>query len=164
MELRLGELLVDGGVLSREQADRILETQARTGEPFGVLAERLFGVDPLAVEDAWARQYASMAGRIDPSDARCERSALELVTRRQAWQFRVLPMRFDDRFLAMATTLSHLRRALRFATNMLPCPVYLVLAEPEHLGVALCRHYPMPGMSPASVLDGSMDALLDAMR
>jgi hypothetical protein len=87
-----------------------------------------------------------------------------LITRRQAWQFRVLPVRFDGRELMLATTRSQLRRALRFANNVLGLPVFLVLSESRPLGEALCRHYPMPGMSATAIDDDAMDHLLAQRR
>jgi type IV pilus assembly protein PilB len=160
MELRLGQVLVDTGVLTDSQARRVLAEQQRTGEPFGVLCERMFAVDPDAIEQAWALQYATLSRSIDPRREPIEDRALALVTRRQAWQFRVLPMRFDGDELMVATTQQHLRRALRFATAVLGVPVYIVLTEPRSLGEALCRHYPLPGMTAASVNDDAMDRLL----
>ncbi len=161
MELRLGALLVENGVLTQDQVDSILDVQGETAEPFGVLAERLHGVDPAEVEMAWSRQYARLTRLIDPSREVIDPRALDLVTRRQAWQFRVLPVRFDQVELMLATTPIHLRRALRFATNVLGVPIYMVMATPEDLGIALCEHYTLPGMTPRSVVDDGMDRLLN---
>jgi hypothetical protein len=53
---------------------QILEVQRSSHRPFGDLAERLFGVNPRAVEDAWVQQYVSRTGAVDlddlPFDAR----------------------------------------------------------------------------------------------
>ena len=160
MELRLGELMIDRGILDRGQVEAILDQQRRTGDPFGVLAESMYAVDPTAVEDAWAHQYARLTRTVDPDTEPYDAAAIDLVTRRQAWQFRALPVRFDGSELMLATTERHLRRTLRFAMNVLGVPVYLVMASPDGLGRGLCRHYPWPGMSPASVLDDQLDRLL----
>jgi hypothetical protein len=121
-------------------------------------------VQPESVERAWATQYASLTRTIDPAREPMDSAALELITRRQAWQFRVLPIRFDGRELMLATTRTQLRRALRFANNVMGLPVFLVLAEPRALGEALCRHYAMPGMTPQSVNDDCMDDVLAHCR
>jgi hypothetical protein len=76
----------------------------------------------------------------------------------------VLPIRFDDRELMLATTRRHLRRALRFANNVLGVPVYLVLADALYLGEAIQRHYPMPGLSPRSIDDEALDQVLAERR
>jgi hypothetical protein len=55
-----------------------------------VLAEELFGICPSAVERAWAEQYASYATSMDPRSVEPGEEALKLITKRQAWQFRVL--------------------------------------------------------------------------
>ena len=153
MEVRLGQLLVESGVLTSQQVTDIVLEQERTGEPFGLLAERLFGVDPHKIEEAWARQYAGLTRTVKPEIEVFDEQAAELVTRRQAWQFRVLPLRFEGRELLIVTTQQHLRRALRFATNVIGIPVFFVMADPLELGRALCSHYPLPGMTPESVLD-----------
>ena len=154
-EVRLGQLLVESDVLTSRQVEDIVVEQERTGEPFGLLAERLFGVDPRKIEDAWACQYAGLTRTVNPAVEVFDEQAAELVTRRQAWQFRILPLRFEGRELLIATTQSHLRRALRFATNIIGIPVFFVMADPMDLGRALCTHYPLPGMTPESVSDDS---------
>ena len=160
MEVRIGQLLLSSGVLSQSQVDEILETQRRTGRPFGLIGEELFDLDPGEVESAWAYQYARLTRHIDPDVEVFDAAALELVTRRQAWQFRSLPVRFDGAELMIATTERYLRRALGFATMVIGVPTFLVVAAPPPLGEALCRHYPLAGMSPLSVTDDSMDRLL----
>ena len=158
--LRLGQVLVERGLLTAEQVSSILERQQQSGQPFGVLAEGMFGIHPDRIEDAWAQQYASLTRRIDPAIEIYEQRATELITRRQAWQFRVLPIRFDGRELMMATTADHLRRALRFATRVLGVPTYFVVASSKDLGEALCKRYPLPGMTPGSVEDEALERLL----
>ena len=164
MELRLGEILVSQGVLSEHQVEQVLEQQRQNQRPFGVLCEELFGTDPHAIEDAWSHQYAGFARVIDPNAEVFDPAALELLTRRQAWQFRTLPIRFDNGELMLATTRMHLCRALRFATITLGVPLYFVLAQPDSLGDALCRHYRLPGMTPASVNDHAMDHLFTSLN
>ena len=50
-----------GGV-DAEQVRHVLQVQKLSHRPFGDLAERLYGVDPRAVEDAWVEQYLRTAG------------------------------------------------------------------------------------------------------
>jgi hypothetical protein len=164
MQGRLGEVLVQSGVLSQEQVDQVLEKQSECGKPFGLLCERMFSIAPSQIEDAWATQYAGLTRTINPVTEVFDPQALSLITRRQAWQFRVLPIRFDDGELMMATTAQHLRRCLRFATNVITVPVYLVIAEPDALGQALCKHYPLPGMTAKSVVGNDLERLASAAR
>jgi len=146
MPVRLGELLVRKGLMTPEQVEEVLEHQAVRPRPFGVLAEQLAGVTPRQVEEAWAEQYQSITGTIDVVAARVEPEALRVLSRRQAWQFRVLPLRFDQTELIAATTRRNLPRALRFALNVLETPSYFLLADTDDLDVALSHHYPMEGM------------------
>lgn len=147
MTLRLGDLLVARGLLSPEQRDRVLEAQRVRGRPFGALAEDMFGLDPALVEQAWAEQYAAVAPRIDPLAEAVDLEALTLVERRQAWQFSVLPLRFESGELVVCTTREELPRALKFVGWRLAQAVYLVTAEHDAFVAALKRHYPAEGMA-----------------
>jgi hypothetical protein len=155
--LRLGDLLVRRGVLTESQRDAVLDYQKLTGRPFGELAERLFGVGQQAVEHAWAEQYGMIARRVDPRTERTDPEVMNLIDRRQAWQFRVLPLRVDADEVILCTTQEHLVRALKFAGWKIQAPCYFVLADPVALGEALMRHYPLAGMSP-EVVSGRMSA------
>ncbi|MFO0832368.1 MAG: hypothetical protein U0637_11090 [Phycisphaerales bacterium] len=149
--LHLGELLVQHNVLTAAQRDQVLAAQHDRGGAFGALAEEMFGVSPDAVERAWAEQYASIAPTVDPRAMPISHEALEAINRRQAWQFRMLPLELRDGGLLACTTQESLVRALRFAGWRLGYSCQFVLAQPHALGEALCTHYPMAGMTPASV-------------
>ncbi|MCA9295563.1 MAG: hypothetical protein KC983_03580 [Phycisphaerales bacterium] len=151
MIVQLGQLLVHAGVLTQDQVEAALLEQARTGDPLGLICEERFGVDPERIETAWAMQYAQITRTVDPLTEVTDSAALELVSRRQAWQFSVLPLRFDGSELMLATTQENLQRALRFANKILGVPAYFVLADREALGAALCRHYPINGLTSTSL-------------
>ena len=46
-------------------------------------------------------------------------NARAVISTRQAWQFRCLPMNIEGDTLVIATTRKHLHRALKFATRVL---------------------------------------------
>lgn len=149
--LRLGDLLVLSGVLTPQQRDEVLCEQRLGGRPFGEIAELLFGVSPAAVESAWAQQVSDLAPHVDPRSENIDPYALRQIGRRQAWQFSVLPIRFIGEELVICTTQDGLPRALKFVGWRLGTPSRLVIADPELLGEALERHYPMSGMTAAAL-------------
>ena len=151
MTAPIGDYLVRMGVISEKQRVCILEEQRLSGRPFGQIAEELFGVRAKDVENAWAQQYAGLNEPIDPALERIDPIVLQLVSRRQAWQFRIFPMRYESGALLVCTTQEHLVRAVNFATRNIPATCLFVLAEPEALGEALMRHYPIDGMSAGMV-------------
>jgi hypothetical protein len=151
MHLRLGDVLVRRGMLSAAQRDQILDEQKRSGRPFGVLAERMFGVKASAIEEAWAEQYAALAGVIDPTAERLDPYAQSLIEPRQAWQFGVLPMRFEGDELVVCTTQENLARAMRFMGWRIGQSCRFQIAEAETLARVLGMVYPLGGMD-ASVL------------
>jgi hypothetical protein len=150
MDVRLGDILVDRGVLSAEQRDRVLEQQRISGRPFGLLSEEMFGVCPRDVEGAWASQYASRAEWIDAGEVEPCPEALNAIDARQAWQFGVVPVGMDEEGLVLATTEDRLARALRFAGWRVGQPSRFVMCDEEGLCDLVGRHYPMAGLSAAA--------------
>lgn len=154
--IRIGELLVQHGVLTESQRDEVLAAQAQRGRPFGALAEEMFGVSGDQVERAWAAQYASYSALVDPRSYNIDPEALKSITRRQAWQFRVLPMGFRGNTLVICTTEKHLPRAMKFTGWRLGHDCHFVLAEPSAMAEAMLEHYPMDGMSAEVILGTGM--------
>jgi MSHA biogenesis protein MshE len=144
--LRMGELLVQAGVLTEPQVKEILETQRKTGRPFGDLAERLFEVPTESIEQAWVEQYLQFGTAVDLESQRIDVEVLRVINRRQAWQFKLLPMRYEADELVMATTPNDFKRAVNFAWRKLSDPIYFVLSQRPQLEQFLQTHYPWPAM------------------
>lgn len=142
--IRIGQLLVEQGALSDVQVQHILKVQKQCGRPFGDLAERLYGINPKAIEDAWVEQYVRTAGVIDLDQIQIEKDCLRLLNRRQAWQFHMLPANRNEGELNVATSPQNLVRAVNFATRSIDEPVYFMLAERKQLREFLMKHYPVP--------------------
>ncbi len=146
MACRLGDLLIQKGALTPEQRDAILEHQRRHPRPFGLLAEQLYGVSPRVVEQAWADQFAHLADTVDLKQHPSDPAALEVIDRRQAWQFGLVPLRYEDEELVVASSRRHLARAMRFAGWRIEAPCRFLVCDGDDLHRALNQRYPMPGM------------------
>lgn len=147
-DIRIGQILVQQGVLNEQQVLEVLEAQKRNGLPFGVLAERMFEVTVESIEEAWVEQYTRVTGGIDLSQLEVDSEALKLINRRQAWQFEMLPVHFETTGeLLMAATRQRLARAVTFAAHRLEPVVYFRVAESEQLRDFLRKYYPMPEVS-----------------
>jgi len=142
--IRIGELLVRQGALTAEQVETILEAQRRESRPFGDLAERMFGVTPDAIEQDWIDQYLCFGERAFLEQQRIDVQVLKVINRRQAWQFRMLPLRKKDGELVVATCRDHLQRAVSFAWSRLDDPIHFLIARRPQLEEFLMEHYPWP--------------------
>ena len=142
--IQIGQLLIEQGVLTAQQVEHILSVQRVSHRPFGDLAERLFGISPQAVEDAWVQQYMRMVGTVDLDHMKFDEQCLRLLNRRQAWQFHMLPMHRSDDHLNIATDAASLVRAVNFSAKKLDEPVFFQLAERAQLREFLMKHYPVP--------------------
>lgn len=160
--MRIGEMLVRMGVLNREQVEAILDEQQASNEAFGSIAERLFSIPPDTIERAWIEQTQERATIFD-AERGVEDEARDLVVRRQAWQFGIVPLRLDDGYLIAATSRKQLPRAVRFATRVLGMPVQFEIAEDDELSRLLALQYPIRGMD-KSIFDGTVFAGLFARK
>ena len=142
--IRIGEILVQQGVLTRDEVQQILAAQQRYGRPFGVLAEQLFGIDERVVEGAWVQQYATLATVADVQPIDVESDCIRLLNRRQAWQFHVAPVAREDGELILITDERHLTRALRFAAATFAEPTFFRVVDSDRLQDLLMEHYPVP--------------------
>jgi hypothetical protein len=147
-ELRIGQILIEQGVLTEQQVFEIVEAQRVRRLPFGVLAEQMFDVTIESIEEAWIEQYFRLTGELELREKDIDKRALKLINRRQAWQFEVLPLRFESSGeLLMAASRHRLARAVTFAANRLEPVVYFRIARCEQLREFLRKHYPMPEVS-----------------
>jgi hypothetical protein len=136
---------VQQGVLSEPQVAHILKVQTATHRPFGDLAERLYGISPRVVEDAWVQQYVRTAGVTDLEQLEFDERCLRLLNRRQAWQFHLLPVNRDESLrLSMATDARNLVRAVNFSSRRIDESIHMLIADREQLREFLMRHYPVP--------------------
>src|SRR5688500_12096814 len=142
--IQIGQLLVEQGALTQTQVDHILKVQRISQRPFGDLAERLFGINPRAVEDASVQQYIRMVGVVDLDEIEIDTECLRTLNRRQAWQFHLLPLNRPSDGLQMATSAENLVRSVNFATRAIDEPVHFLIAERSQLREFLMKHYPVP--------------------
>jgi hypothetical protein len=140
----IGQLLVEQGVLTAEQVAHILKVQKASHRPFGDLAERLYGIAPEAIEDAWVEQYIRTAGVVDLDDVTFDAECLRLINRRQAWQFHLLPASRGGEHLHVATDAEHLIKSVNFASRRIDEAVFFLVADRGQLRDFLMRHYPVP--------------------
>jgi hypothetical protein len=162
--IRIGQILVEQGVLTNQQVLEILEAQRRRGVPFGVLAEEMFEVSVESIERAWIEQYNRFTGTIDLATQQIDHEALNLISRRQAWQFEILPLRFEpDGELLVAASRSRLARAVTFVASRLHPVAFFRIAESDQLRSFLRKHYPMPEVS-AEILRRARDMVHEPPR
>jgi len=142
--IQIGQLLIEQGALTEMQVEHILKVQKMSHRPFGDLAERLYGIDPKAIEDAWVEQYLRIAGVVDLEEQTVETECLRTLNRRQAWQFHLLPINREMDQLHVATSANDLVRAVNFSGKALNEPVQFLIAERKQLREFLMKHYPVP--------------------
>jgi len=97
---RLGELLVDAGVIDHERIEQALES-AHDDERLGESLLRMGFIDDLRLADAVAAQLG--LERVDLEQEPIDPTAVDLLPARLAERHGVLPLRFEGHVLVVAT-------------------------------------------------------------
>jgi type IV pilus assembly protein PilB len=136
---RLGDLLLQDGLLTREQLQAAVSEQRSSGERLGYLLVKQGVVDEVAVTKALARQLRMPA--VDLSRFEPDQKILRLIPAEVARKHSVLPLRRDGRNLTVAMadpTDIGLLQDLKFITRF---DVFPVIAGEYTLRGLVEKHY-----------------------
>ena len=147
--IQIGQILIQQGVLSEQQVFEITFAQKKNPAiPFGVLAERMFEVTSETIEQAWIEQYHRFVGTVDLREQQIDEQVLSVINRRQAWQFEVMPLRYEPGGeLLIAASKHRLARAVSFMANQVDSHCLFRVANRTQLREFLATHYPMSEVS-----------------
>jgi type IV pilus assembly protein PilB len=136
----LGQLLVDGRVITPEQLQQALEVKASTGQRLGEIVVELGFTTEGAIAGALAEQYELEF--VDVDHVTLDRAAVSLLPEELARRYEALPLRFleDGMPLVAVTDPTNLAAAddLRFA---LGSSFRIAVAERGRLDLAISRAY-----------------------
>ena len=136
----LGQLLVDGRILTQEQLDQALEVKASTGQRLGEIVVELGFTSERAIAGALAEQYG--LEYVDLDEIVLDRSAVALLPEELARRYQALPLRIleDGTPLLAVTDPTDLATAedLRF---VLGSSFKIAVAERALIELAIARAY-----------------------
>ena len=136
----LGQLLVDGGILTEEQLQRALELKVTTGKRLGEIVVELDLTTERAIAGALAEQY--QLEYVDLDAITIDKHAVSLLPEELARRYEALPLRVleDGTLLLAVTDPTNLANAddLRFA---LGSSFRIAVAERGRLELAIARAY-----------------------
>ncbi|MFI4860162.1 MAG: hypothetical protein ACIAXF_05715 [Phycisphaerales bacterium JB063] len=146
---RIGQIMIELGILTPDQVDQVLASQTEYYVPFGKLTETMFGIDEFTINQAVADQ---IAGRT-PYTKLCEESfdpdVLSLFTAREAWDTLLLPIRMEDGELRCATTVETLSSAIELMQDKPGLNYQFVLAEMRPIEEFIANLYAYEGVDVA---------------
>ena len=148
--LRLGELLVEAGVIDEDQRERALEAHRETGRRFGAMLVEMRFLDEETLVRTLARQLSLPVVWLD--GRRIRQEVLDRVPQGLVFKYGCLPVQMDPEgeglLLAMEDPLD--QDAIEEVAAKSGLPVRPVLAAPTELSDAIRRHAPDPGDSLAA--------------
>ena len=143
---RLGERLINAGVITEDQLELALKEQKRTGELLGEVLQNLGFV----TEEAISSVLAAQAGvrQIDLKDYLIDEEVLNLVPEDLARKYKVIPLSLEDNHLTIAMANSFDVIALDEIQKMTRAYVDVLSATESEISSAIDQHYGIKGESP----------------
>ncbi|MCZ6918863.1 MAG: type IV-A pilus assembly ATPase PilB [Gemmatimonadetes bacterium] len=154
--LRIGDLLINEGLISREQLDQALVEQRSSGLRLGYVLVKMGLVQELEITKMLARQYRVPA--VDLSKFKVDERILKLIPADLALKHTVLPLRREGRTLTVAMVEPgnvQVVDDLKFVTR---CDVFPVIAGEFTLRTAIETYY---NQSEAQLVNLLQDMELD---
>lgn len=145
----IGSILVRLGELSPRQVAVVLETQKDDPQPFGRLARRLWHVPQWALDAALTEQLERTRPAADFERDAPDAGLTHLLSRRQAWQFELVPLKREGTRAVFATSRARAARAKGYLRGEFGPEATLCLAEDAQLYHHLQALYPWDAMASA---------------
>jgi len=136
---RLGQVLIDMGVITQEQLKQALAHQQDTG---GTLGQSLTDLGMISGEDllnGLATQFGMQM--IDLSQVEASPEALKMVSVSMAQLYRIVPINYESGALTVAVADPQNVTATDELRFMLNCEIVSVLATPEQVSAAIDHYY-----------------------
>jgi hypothetical protein len=137
----IGAILVERGVMKQKQVDAVLQEQQRQRKPFGKLANHMFGIPEREVHKAWAAQTGRFCDHVDLACEPSDENLIHLLTAREAWLIRALPLRVEQGELIVASTVVDLPEAMGLLRQKVRWPIRFVVADRKQLEYFLLHRY-----------------------
>jgi len=143
----IGQIMIQQGVLDAQQVEQVLSRQREREQPFGRIAQDLFGISEMSVLQALAEQVAQRSPEASLATERFDPQVLRLISAKDAWDLLILPIRWDDDGeLLVATTEETLPAAIELLSARLDCPFHFAIAEMRPLEEFIANLYAYEGV------------------
>ncbi len=136
---RLGDRLLEAGLLSDAQLDLALREQKRQGKLLGEVLTELGFVAPEIITDFIASEAKTEV--IDVLHAVVDDDVLNMVDFETARQFRVLPLHMEDSIITVALADAYNVIAIDHIEKLTGCTVQVVTAPESNIVEAITKHY-----------------------
>lgn len=137
---RIGQILVDLGFLTDEQLEIVLEEQEQQpGTLLGRIAEDMQLITDEQLIQGLAEQMGMQTVSLE--DAEFSEEVLEKITETMAQLYRIVPLKFEDDILTVATCDPQNLTIQDELRTFLGCEIAMVVATERDVLQAITRHY-----------------------
>jgi type IV pilus assembly protein PilB len=161
---KLGEILVEAGLIDPKTLEDALEAQKVQNKRLGQILIDMKTVDDIQLADVLAKQIGVQSVRLD--QIKIHKNATTKISGELAEKFSLIPLQTIDKKLvvAMSNPLDHYAvQDIRFAAQM---PIYVVVAPLGDIKNAIEEYYPKKDLKedilPSTELDASMEVIQQA--
>ena len=144
---RIGNILIERGLLDATQVNQVLAQQQTNSRPFGKLSAELFGLDEHDIYHALADQILSHSiQEVNLVNETIDHDCLAILSAHDAWDYLVLPLRMENHELICATTVETLPQAIGLMQRAVDMPFKFVVTEIRPLEQFIAEQYDYEGV------------------
>ncbi len=136
---KLGQILIDSGIVTEEQLELALKEQKQTGEKIGVVISRLGICSMKEIDKVFASQIG--VGYVSLADEWIKREAVDLITGEFAEKHRLLPISLSGNTLVIAMANPLDLNTIDAVSRMTGHYVEVVYASESDIQDALRKYY-----------------------
>lgn len=157
---KLGQMLINLGIISEEHLQKALDAQAESQERLGQILIKLGYISRESLQKVLATQFSmstvSLAGYTIPDDV------ARLIPSELAWRHKIVPLKYKNNILTIAISDPLDLLATDNLRLILKCNVEANLANEEEVRQALERYYPRRAESVETIVEDltEMDIIL----
>jgi len=138
---KIGEILMDKGLLTLGQVEQVLARQLKDTRLFGQIAADTFGLDEATLCRTVAEQFLIEATHVNLATEPWDPDALRAVAAHDAWTYRALPLRYERGELLVATSIYELPNAIGLLDREVYRNYRFVIADAHVLETTIQERY-----------------------
>lgn len=159
---RLGEILVEAGLIDEKTLENALEAQKVQNKKLGEVLIEMEEVEETDIADVLSRQLGIQYIRLD--NVKIQKEAVALIKLEMAEKYSIIPLQLSGNKLivAMSNPLDYnAMEDIQFAVSK---PVYVAVSTPSDISKAIEKHYPKKDLKEEVISQAEMDAGMEFIQ
>ncbi len=159
---RLGEILVEAGLIDQKTLESALAAQKVQNKKLGQILVDMGGVTETHIADVLSKQLGIRCIRLNK--VMIQPRAISLINQAMAEKYDIVPLQIIDKKLVIAMSNPLDYNALEDIQFAVSRPVYVAVTTPSDIAEAIERYYPKKDLREEIISPAEMDASMEVIQ